>query len=73
LYDLYVDVPDYPGIIAKVTDLIARAGISITNIGIIEMREDIIGVLRVSFRSEQDREQAEEMLNEQNYKTYLAD
>ncbi|HEU5140038.1 MAG TPA: prephenate dehydrogenase [Bacillales bacterium] len=73
LYDLYVDVPDYPGIIAKVTDLIARAGISITNIGIIEMREDIIGVLRVSFRSDEDREHAEEVLNEQNYKTYLAD
>ncbi|HEX7066544.1 MAG TPA: prephenate dehydrogenase [Bacillales bacterium] len=73
LFDLYVDVPDYPGIIAKVTDLIARAGISITNIGIIEMREDIIGVLRMSFRSDEDREHAEEVLNEQNYKTYLAD
>jgi prephenate dehydrogenase len=73
LFDLYVDVPDYPGVIAKVTEVIARAGISITNIRIIEMREDIIGVLRVTFRSEEDREKAEKVLNEQNYKTYIAD
>lgn len=73
LYDLYVDVPDYPGVIAKVTDVIARAEISITNIRIIEMREDIIGVLRLSFRSEEDRKHAEKVLNGQNFKTYLAD
>lgn len=73
LYDLYVDIPDYPGIIAKVTEVIAQAGISITNIQIIEMREDIIGVLRVSFRSEEDRNAAVEILNEENYKTYIAD
>lgn len=73
LFDLYVDVPDYPGVIAKVTDVIARAEISITNIRIIEMREDIIGVLRLSFRSENDRKHAEKVLNKENYKTYLAD
>ncbi|HET7578544.1 MAG TPA: prephenate dehydrogenase [Bacillales bacterium] len=73
LYDLYVDVPDYPGVIAQVTDVIAKAEISITNIRIIEMREDIIGVLRLTFRSDEDRELAEKVLNAENYKTYLAD
>lgn len=73
LYDLYVDIPDQPGVIARVTDHLARAGISITNIRIIEMREDIIGVLRLSFRSGEDREHARGTLHEQNYKTYLAE
>src|SRR5699024_1401976 len=69
LFDIYIDIPDYPGVIAQVTDIIARADISITNIRIIEMREDIIGVLQNSFRSEKEREQAIEMLNQQNYRT----
>lgn len=73
LYDMYVDVPDYPGVIATVTNVIANGKISITNIRIIEMREDIIGVLRISFRSEEDRERAERLLNEKNFKTYFVE
>ncbi|HET7629273.1 MAG TPA: prephenate dehydrogenase [Bacillales bacterium] len=73
LFDLYVDVPDYPGVIAHVTNVIAKAEISITNIRIIETREDIIGVLRLTFRSEEDREQAERALNAESYKTYVSD
>lgn len=70
-YDLYVDVPDYPGVIAKVTDILAVNGISITNIRIMEIREDILGVLRISFRSEGDREEAQQVLGAENYKTHL--
>lgn len=72
-YDLYVDVPDYPGIIAKVTEIIATAGISITNIRIIEFRENILGALRISFQSNQSREEAAELLETHNFKTYLDD
>jgi prephenate dehydrogenase len=70
-YDLYVDVPDYPGMIAKVTNILAVTGISITNIQIMEIREDIMGVLRISFRSEDDRDEARYTLKGQNYKTYV--
>lgn len=73
LNDLYVDIPDHPGMIARVTELLAHAGISITNIRIIEIREDIIGVLRLSFRSNEDRKLARTTLHQQNYKTYLAE
>lgn len=73
LYDLYVDVPDYPGVIANVTSVIAEAEISITNIRIIETREDIIGVLRLSFRSEEDRMKADVVLNNEPFKTYLVE
>jgi prephenate dehydrogenase len=57
-YDLYVDVPDYPGVISEITGLLAVERISITNIRIIETREEIYGVLRISFQSEEDREKA---------------
>jgi prephenate dehydrogenase len=70
-YDLYVDVPDYPGIISEVTGILAKAEISITNIRIIEAREDIYGVLRLSFQNEKDRQDARECLEANNYETYL--
>src|SRR5690606_12321870 len=46
-YDLYVDIPDYPGIVSEITGLLAEERISITNIRIIETREEIYGVLRI--------------------------
>ncbi|WP_102345782.1 prephenate dehydrogenase [Bacillus sp. Marseille-P3661] len=71
-YDLYVDVPDYPGIISEVTGILAKEEISITNIRIIEAREDIMGVLRLSFRNDEDRKSAQSCLERYNYETYLA-
>nr|WP_221301863.1 prephenate dehydrogenase [Texcoconibacillus texcoconensis] len=71
-YDLYVDVPDHPGVISDVTGILAEAGISITNIRIIETREDIMGVLRLSFRSESDLQAGKQSLNDHLYETYVA-
>ncbi|WP_409301375.1 prephenate dehydrogenase [Peribacillus sp. SCS-155] len=62
-YDLYIDVPDYPGVISEITGYFAKEGISITNIRILETREDeIYGVLVVSFQSDADRSKAEECI-----------
>jgi prephenate dehydrogenase len=70
-YDLYVDVPDYPGVISEVTGYLAKENISITNIRIIETREEIYGVLRLSFQSEEDRAKAKACIQEHtNYETY---
>lgn len=53
-YDLFVDVPDRPGSIAEITSLLASVAISLTNIKILETREEIIGVLQLTFKSEKD-------------------
>jgi prephenate dehydrogenase len=70
-YDLYVDVPDYPGVISEITGYLAKEQISITNIRIIETREEIYGVLRLSFQSEEDRAKAKACIQRHtNYETY---
>ncbi|TSB46923.1 prephenate dehydrogenase [Alkalicoccobacillus porphyridii] len=70
-YDLYVDVPDHPGAISDVTSILAEAEISLTNIRILETREDIMGVLRLSFRSEEDRDQAKQQLGLHTFESYI--
>jgi len=71
-YDLYVDVPDYPGVISEITGYLALSRISITNIRILETREEIYGVLVISFQSEEDRKAAENCLAEHtNYGVYI--
>jgi prephenate dehydrogenase len=72
-FDLYIDVKDEPGAIANVTNMLASNKINLTNIRIIETREDIMGVLCLSFRSDDDREQAYAKLSSHHYICYLAD
>ncbi|MDI5789389.1 ACT domain-containing protein [Bacillus licheniformis] len=71
LYDLYVDVPDHPGVISEITAILADEQISITNIRIIETREDINGVLRISFQSDEDRNAPKMHPNPRKYETFM--
>ncbi|MFD2445851.1 prephenate dehydrogenase [Bacillus sp. CGMCC 1.16607] len=67
-YDLFVDVPDFPGVISEVTAYLADENISITNIRIIETREEIYGILVISFQTDIDRSRAMECIsNKTNY------
>ncbi|MEI4768386.1 prephenate dehydrogenase [Psychrobacillus sp. FJAT-51614] len=73
VYDLYVDVPDYPGVISEITGYLAKDNISITNLRIVETREDIFGILVVSFQSMEDRAKAVECIaNNTTFETYIA-
>ncbi|MTH52165.1 prephenate dehydrogenase [Bacillus mangrovi] len=71
-YDLYIDVPDFPGIISEITGFLAKEQISITNIRIIETREDVNGVLRISFQREEDRIRARDCIAKYtSYETFF--
>ncbi|GGH78946.1 prephenate dehydrogenase [Pullulanibacillus pueri] len=72
-FDLYLDIPDEPCEISKVTGIIGKANISIININVIELRESVSGVLRLFFQSESARDQAMRLLKDHHYNTYLID
>jgi len=73
VYDLYVDVPDYPGVISEVTGLLAKHLISITNLRIVETREDVFGILVISFQTAEDRQRAVTSIEtETDYETYIS-
>ncbi len=72
-YELYVDVPDYPGVISELTGYLADERISITNIRIVETREDVFGVLVISFQNEKDRLRAKQCIEQKTtYDLFLA-
>lgn len=54
-YDLFIDIPDSPGIIGEVTSLLGTANLSLVNLRILETREEIIGVLQLSFKNQKDQ------------------
>jgi len=67
LYDLYVDVPDTPGIIARITTILSEHQINLSNIQIHESRADVPGVMRLSFRNDQDLDTAKQLLAAEGY------
>lgn len=67
VYACYVDVPDHPGIIGSIATELGNAGISISNIQIIESREQIPGVLKLSFRTQEQLDEAIELLGQKGF------
>jgi prephenate dehydrogenase len=70
LYECYVDVPDHPGIIGKIATELGQARINLSNLQIIESREDVPGVLRLSFRHEADMLKAHALLTSLMYSVH---
>ncbi|MFD0586917.1 prephenate dehydrogenase [Paenibacillus sp. GCM10027627] len=71
VYDCYVDVPDHPGIIGKIASELGNHRINLSNLHIIESREDVPGVLRLSFRTQEYLDQAIILLEEKGYSVHL--
>ncbi|GGE38837.1 prephenate dehydrogenase [Pullulanibacillus camelliae] len=70
-YDLYLDITDRPNEISRVTGIIGQAGITIININVIELRENVSGVLRIFFQSDKSRDEAMALLKAHHYNTYV--
>lgn len=69
-YEIFVDIPDEPGAIAGVINVISDTGINLKNIGISHNREDEEGVLRISFYDNQAATSAANLLRETGYTVY---
>lgn len=66
-FDLYVDIPDHPGIIGQIATALGEHQVNLSSIQIFESREDVPGVLRLSFRNDHDLDAAAELLKEMGY------
>lgn len=72
-FDLYVDMPDYPGVISEITGYLAEEDINITNIRVVESREDVFGILVISFQTAEDRERAAQCISKRaKFETYIS-
>lgn len=70
-YDLYVDIRDQTGAIASVAQLLAGKNISINNIQILEMREGITGVLRLSVPTKKAQKESSILLQSYGYEIMI--
>jgi prephenate dehydrogenase len=71
LFECYVDVPDHPGIIGKIATELGHAKINLSNLQIIESREDVPGILRLSFRQAEDLDRATALLKSLGYDVHM--
>ncbi|TVX92900.1 prephenate dehydrogenase [Paenibacillus agilis] len=71
LYDVYMDIPDTPGVIGRIATQLGQEEINLSNLQIIESREDVPGVLRLSFREERNWERAQVCLRALGYEVYV--
>lgn len=70
-YDVYVDIQDQTGALANVVQLLAFAEISITNIRILEIREGIMGALRLSVSNKQHQDDSIHLLTKHGYEVSI--
>jgi len=67
LFEVVVTAPDRPGSIAEFTGHLARAGLNISDIEIMRVREGEGGTIRVGFSSEREQEEAVKVLRENGF------
>ncbi len=70
IFACYVDIPDEAGAIASLATLLAKADISIRNIGIIHNRDFEEGVLRIEFYGQDALDEAIALLRSLHYSVY---
>jgi len=69
-YAISIDVFDQTGIIAKVATDLSKEGISIKNIGVVNNREHVSGILEIVFYEQDHMERAIKILESNDYQVY---
>ncbi|WP_010631521.1 prephenate dehydrogenase [Sporolactobacillus vineae] len=72
-HDLFLNIPDRVGEIAKVTRILEEEQINLINIHILEIREEIDGVLQLSFSNRQDLIRARNALTRYGFTAVRSD
>jgi len=68
LYHICLDIPDRPGEIAAIAAVLGRENINLANVEVVENREEVHGVLKLSFKEEDDYGRAIQALNQAGYR-----
>ena len=66
-YQLFLDIDDRPGTLARVLTLLAEARINVRNLDLAHNREHREGVLRLEFEQAEDRDRAGEVLRSASF------
>lgn len=69
LYEIVVTVPDRPGVIARLAGILGDAGINISDIEILRVREGEGGTIRLGFAAAADQEEAVRLLRASGIET----
>ncbi|MCF6134346.1 prephenate dehydrogenase [Thermoactinomyces vulgaris] len=72
-YECHVDVPDQPGVIGKIATLLGNENINISNLEVMENREEIPGVLKIAFKKEKDYLAAISVLRREGLEVFSED
>jgi prephenate dehydrogenase len=73
IYEFSINIPDEPGFIGRITTLLGEYKINLSNIGIMENREEMHGILRLTFRELLDYKRAIPCLEQAGYTVYTED
>ncbi|BDR59190.1 hypothetical protein XA3_16310 [Xylocopilactobacillus apicola] len=66
-FDLFLNIPDRTGAIAKITTLLSEENLNLININILEIREEIDGVLQLTFGDLATQNKADLILQKAGY------
>ncbi len=64
LYELRIQAPDSPGILAEITGILGEASINICDIEVVRVREGEKGTIRLAFRNRDELKEAQKLLRE---------
>jgi len=71
IYNLYVYVPDHPGVIGEIAGLLGQSGINIAEIELLRVREEEGGPLRFGFKTLNNLRLAAECLAAEGYRVEM--